>query len=356
MKNEKDIRINAYLFLKEYAFYFFLLAAFNGFHMWIYQTLMKKGFLEANLQFAINVLILYVMVSAALSTLTMAIFREKFFTRPIKKLSEAARNIARGNFTVHIEARHNYKRKDMLDVMIDDFNTMAEELASTETLKNDFIANISHEIKTPLSVIQFYTTALQNEAMKPEERREYIQIIHDSTQKLSVLVTNILRLSKLENQGIISEAKPFDLSEQLRLCALSFADQLQQKNIRFEEDLDEVSICYDENMLETVWNNLLSNAIKFTSPGGSIFITLKAENNSIKNFVRVSVTDTGCGMDEATQKRIFDKFFQGNTPHAKEGNGLGLALVKKTIELLDGTVTVDSSPGNGSTFTVCLKI
>jgi len=137
---------------------------------------------------------------------------------------------------------------------------------------------------------------------------------------------------------------------------LLFADQMEKKNISFDENLDEVSVCYDEDMLEIVWNNLLSNAIKFSSYGGNISVSLKTLTNTIKKYVVFSIADTGCGMDDATQKRIFDKFYQGDTSHSKNGNGLGLALVKKTIDLLGGTITVDSKPEQGSTFTLCLKI
>ena len=354
---KKDNRVNAsYISVKEYALYFLLLAAFSGFHMWIYNAMEHRGFFETNIRVAINMLGIYVMVTAALSTSVIGLIRDRFFFRHIKKLSEAARDIARGNFSVRIAPRHKDGEKDLLDVMIDDFNTMAQELTSIETLKNDFVADVSHEIKTPLSVIQFYTTALQNDTIQPNERIEYTQTILEATQKLSTLVTNILKLNKLENQEIVSEAKSFDLSEQLRRCAISFADLMEQKSIRFEEDLDEACVSYDENMLEIVWNNLLSNAIKFTSPGGTIIINLKIQDDSGQKFVIVSVKDTGCGMDEATKKRIFDKFFQGDMSHSKEGNGLGLALVKKTLDLLGGTVTADSTPGQGSNFTVCLKI
>jgi len=224
------------------------------------------------------------------------------------------------------------------------------------------IANVSHEIKTPLSIIQTYTTALHDKNIQEKERLEYTRTILEATQKLSVLVTNILKLSKLENQEITSiakqcsEVKAFDLSEQLRRCALMYVDQMEQKDICFEEDLDEVSVCYDEDMLEIAWNNLLSNAIKFSNHGGRIFISLKIFTEAAKKYIKVSISDTGCGMNEDTQKRIFDKFYQGDTSHSKNGNGLGLALVKKAIDLLGGTITVESSPGQGSNFTVCLSI
>ena len=357
MKNNQDARINAsYITIREYAVFLIVLAAFNGFHMWIYQILYRSGIIAENPRFAINLLMFFVMATAAILVAIIGLIRDRAFIRPMKKLSEAARKIAMGDFSVRIAPRHKNGKKDFVDVMFDDFNTMAQELSSIETLKNDFIANVSHELKTPLSIIQTYTTALQNDRITTDERMEYTQTILESTQKLSVLITNILKLNKLENQEIISGAEPFNLTEQLRRCALMFADQMEQKNIRFEEDLDEITICYDENMLEMVWNNLLSNAIKFSQSGGSIIINMKPYSNAGKKQVQVSITDTGCGMDEAVQKRIFDKFYQGDTSHAGEGNGLGLALVKKTIDLLGGSITVDSAPGQGTTFTVCLKI
>jgi len=366
VKEERDPRINiGYSSLKEYILLFWVLAAFNGFHMWLYQEFLNRDLLETNIRFVINFLIIYVAIVAACLTGLTAFIRHMSWNRPMRKLCEAARKITHGDFSFRIAPLRKDGKKDYVEVMFDDFNTMAEELSSIETLKNDFIADISHEIKTPLSVIRFYTSALQNDSIQTEERMEYTQTILEATQKLNTLVTNILRLNKLENQEIVSEAKPFDLSEQLRRCALAFVDVFEQKNIRFEEDLEEAEVCYDENMLEIVWNNLISNAVKFTDPGCSIFISLKVLKDSPaghnhepnrQGYVQVSVTDSGCGMDEATQKHIFDKFFRGDVSHTKEGNGLGLALVKKTLDLLGGTIAVDSTPGHGSTFTVCLKI
>ena len=358
MKEKRDPRINiGYSSLKEYILLFWVLAAFNGFHMWLYQEFLNRNLLETNIRFVINFLIIYVAIAAAGITSLTAVIRHISWNRPMRKLSEAARKITHGDFSARITPLRKDGKKDYVEVMFDDFNTMAEELSSIETLKNDFISDVSHEIKTPLSIIQSYTTAIQSDTLRPEERMEYTKTILEATKKLSVLVTNILKLNKLENRTAINEAKPFDLTEQLRRCALSVADLMEQKNIRFEEDLDEASVCYDENMLEIVWNNLLSNAIKFTNPGGSIIIRAKVhpgQGFSDKKSVQVSVTDTGCGMNEATQKRIFDKFYQGDTSHTMEGNGLGLSLIRKTLDLLGENITVDSTLGKGSTFTVIL--
>jgi len=355
MKKLKDDRITRrYWSLKEYSVLLLILAGFNGFHMWIYQSLYLSDLLDESVRTVINILALYVMVMAAIATAVIGLLRYRFFIDPMKKLSDVAREIAKGDFSVRIPVSEKTGKKNFLDVLYADFNTMAEELSSIETLKNDFIANVSHEIKTPLSVIQSYTTALQNKSLDENDRMEYTQTIIEATQKLNALVTNILKLNKLENQGIKIEAKDFDLSEQLRRCALMYAEQMEQKNIQFEEDIDDVIVCYDENLLEIVWNNLLSNAIKFSYYGGSIYINLKTYSDTNKKSVKISITDTGCGMSMDTQKRIFDKFFQGDTSHSKNGNGLGLALVKKTIDLLGAVITVQSAPGKGTTFTVCL--
>ena len=353
MKKNKDSRINAgYFSIKEYLVFFWALAALNGFHMWIYQEFSKRGILETNVQFAINMLIVYIMIMTALFLAVVAIVRHVSWNRPMRTISQAAKKITLGDFSVRIPPQRRDGKKDFVEVMFDDFNTMAEELSTIETLKNDFIANVSHEIKTPLAVIQSYAAALQKADLGPEERGEYTGIIMDATRKLSALVSNILKLSKLENQEILPEPKLFNLSEQLRECAVAFENLWEQKNIEFTADLEEANVCLDENMLEIVWNNLLSNAVKFTKPGGSISMSLIKRNG----FAVVTINDTGIGIDSAAQKRIFDKFYQGDSSHAQEGNGLGLALVKKTLDILGGTITVDSEIGRGTTFTVSLKI
>jgi signal transduction histidine kinase len=353
MKKEKDSRINVgYTSIKEYGLLFFVMAAFNGFHMTIYQRFFELGMVETHVQLVINTLIVYVAVTATISMYLIVIVRHVSWNRPMRRISEAARKISKGDFSVRIAPLRKDGKKDFVEVMFDDFNIMAEELESIETLKSDFIANVSHEIKTPLSVIQGYAAALQNNALSVGERREYAQTIVEASQKLSALISNILRLNKLENQEIMPEPRCYNLSEQLRRCALTFEELWERKNITFSADLDEISVSYDETMLEIVWNNLLANAIKFTGFGGRISLTLKVQDG----FAVVAVQDTGCGMDENTKHHIFDKFYQGDTSHSQEGNGLGLALAKKVIELQGGSITVESAIGHGSIFTISLKI
>ena len=211
---KKDSRINAaYMSIKEYFLLFFAVAAVNGFHMMIYQEFVVRNMMETHVQLVINVLMGYVFVTATLLMLLTATVRHVSWSRPMRRLSEAARKIAQGNFSVRIEPLRKDGKKDFVEVMFDDFNTMAKELESIEMMKNDFISNVSHEIKTPLAAIQNYATDLQNDTLGPEERHEYVKTIIASSQKLSALVSNILKLNKLEHQGILPTALPFDLSE-----------------------------------------------------------------------------------------------------------------------------------------------
>jgi len=271
------------------------------------------------------------------------------FTKPMKDIGQAARKVAGGDFTVRILSQRKDDKKDELEVLIDDFNTMVEELATMETLKADFIANISHEIKTPLAVIQSYATALRKEELPAEEKHLYIDTILEASKKLSTLVTDVLRMNKLENQEII-QTEPYSLDEQLRCCILALEDKFEEKQLEIDADLEEVIITSDEALLEIVWNNLLTNAIKFTEPKGTVGVTLKTDHQK----VIVTFKDTGCGMSEETCRRIFDRFYQGDTSHSSEGNGLGLSLVKRIIDLVKGEIRVESEPGKGTIFSIIL--
>lgn len=274
------------------------------------------------------------------------------FDRPMRKLSQAMKAVAEGDFSVSVKPQHSGNKMDYMDIMYEDFNRMVQELSSIETMKNDFIANVSHEIKTPLAVIESYAAALQNDELDADRRREYAQTIASASRNLSTLVSNILKLNKLENQEIVPTAKEYDLTRQLCDCALAYESAWEEKNIEFDAQMEErVMICADESMLEVVFNNLIANAIKFTEPGGKVVLRQRI----LDEAVEVSVSDTGCGMDEETMRHIFDKFYQGDTSHSREGNGLGLALARRVLEITGGSIRVISTPGEGSEFTVSLR-
>lgn len=275
------------------------------------------------------------------------------YEKPVQQLAEATRKVAEGDFSVYVPTIHTEDKLDYLDVMILDFNRMVEELGSIETLKTDFFSNVSHEIKTPLAVIRNTAQLLRREKLSGAEKAEYIDTIDRYAGRLTDLITNILKLNKLEKQNIQPKSEPYDLCAQLAECALMFENRWEEKEIEFEADLEDKAVIEaDASLLEIVWSNLLSNAIKFTEPGGTV--TLR--QTSGEEYVEVSVSDTGCGMDDETMKNIFDKFYQGDTSHATEGNGLGLALVLRIVRMTGGDISAASVPGEGSTFTVRLPV
>lgn len=274
------------------------------------------------------------------------------FDRPMRRLSRAMKAVAEGDFSVSVSPIHNGSKMDYLDIMFEDFNRMVQELGSIETMKNDFIANVSHEIKTPLAVIESYATALERGDLTSAQREEYAQTIAFASRSLSTLVSNILKLNKLENQEIAPVAQEYDLTRQLSDCALAQESAWEEKSIEFDAQLEErVMITADESMMELVFNNLIANAIKFTEPGGRVVLRQIVHEDTVD----VVVSDTGCGMDEETMRHIFDKFYQGDTSHSGEGNGLGLALVRRVLEICGGAIAVRSRPGEGSEFIVTMK-
>lgn len=267
---------------------------------------------------------------------------------PVKKIINATQKITQGDFSVRIKPTP----MSHFTPIINDLNKMAEELEGIETLKTDFIANVSHELKTPLAVLSNYGTLLTQPDLSEEKRIEYAKNIVQNSTRLSDLISNILKLNKLENQIIYPEFKKCCLSENICECLILFENEWENKKIEIETDIEsDVYINTDPEMLGIVWNNLFSNALKFTPEGGKITVSL----NQKENNVYVSVKDTGCGMDTETGEHIFDKFYQGDTSRATQGNGLGLAIVKRIIEILKADIMVESTLGKGSTFTVCFK-
>ena len=293
--------------------------------------------------------------NVALITLVFAVIdrlrRESMIARPVKIITDATRKIMQGDFSVrlkHIKGVGVHGFNEIVDAI----NAMTAELEGTETLRTDFIANVSHELKTPLAVMGNYATMLQRPGIGEEEKNDYAKAISEATRKLAQLITNILKLNKLENQQIFPQPKEFDLGEQLCQCLLGFEDAWEDKNLEIETEIaDDVRIKSDPELLSLVWNNLISNAVKFTPEGGKIGIRLNTEGDG----VIVSVSDTGCGIKPEVGRHIFEKFYQGDTSHATQGNGLGLALVKRVMDILNGEISVQSTPDQGSTFTVRIR-
>ena len=296
-------------------------------------------------------IIVYWILIAVLVTLWLGREMRKVYEEPMKRMAEATGRVANGDFSVYIPPLHTPEKLDYLDVMIMDFNRMVEELGSIETLKTDFFSNVSHEIKTPIAVVQNSAEMLKDTSLSVEEQQAYVDTIIQSSKKLSALITNILKLNKLEKQNIQPVMEEYDLCEQLCQCAFQLENLWEEKEIEFEAELEERAMIHaDESLLELVWINLLTNALKYTERGGAV----KIVQTSDKNGVTVSVIDTGCGMSKETMRHIFDKFYQGDTSHSMSGNGLGLALALRIVRMLEGSIEVESELGKGSTFTVRL--
>ena len=275
--------------------------------------------------------------------------RKQMVEKPVKQILSAAEKIMQGDFSVRINPVKEFAGETGFNEIITCFNQMTAELAGTETLRTNFIANVSHELKTPLAVIGNYATMLQRPGITEEEKTEYAKAISEAARRLAQLITNILKLNKLENQQIFPQLDEYDLGEQLCESLLQFEDVWERKGLEIETDIQEdVRIRSDAELLSLVWNNLISNAVKFTPEGGTIGLSLKTQGNQ----VIVAVSDTGCGIKPEIGRHIFEKFYQGDTSHATQGNGLGLALVKRVVDIFGGEISVQSIYGKGSTFTV----
>ena len=308
-------------------------------------------FNEENIAAAAKVTFLNVLLLTFLFGTIDYVRRKMMVDRPVKIITDATEKIMQGDFSVRVKQMHSNGMEGFNQIGLA-INKMAEELSGTETLRTDFIANVSHELKTPLAVMGNYATMLQRTGITGEEKNEYAKSISEAARRLAQLITNILKLNKLENQQIFPTSQQFDLGEQLCESLLGFEDAWEAKGLEIETDIeDDVRIQSDPELLSLVWNNLISNAVKFTPDGGTIGLALKTEGSS----VIVQVRDTGCGMKPETGMHIFEKFYQGDTSHATQGNGLGLALVKRVIDILNGEIGVQSVYGEGSTFTVKLK-
>lgn len=286
--------------------------------------------------------------SILLGTIT-ALFVGKIIINPIQNMSNAFDELSKGNFSVRIPTD---ERVEEIREMAQRFNAMVYDLSHIETLRSDFVANVSHEFKTPIAAIEGYATLLQNPHLTQEKHDHYVGIILDNARRLSSLSSNILTLSKLENQEMIVDNKEFRLDEQIRKSILLLEGKWSAKNIEFDMDLPKQMYYGSEALLAQVWSNILDNAIKHSPADSVIRVNMQTGDKQIT----VSITDYGNGMTEEIQKHIFEKFYQGDNSHKADGNGLGLALVKRIVELCRGTIIVRSAPEQGSTFSVTLPL
>lgn len=312
-------------------------------------TLEIISFIPKNPRFiSANLSLIFIIIVSLLLGIIISIYLIRRFLNPINELKKITTKVANGNFNVQIT---NIPQNEMGE-LIKNFNVMVSELQKNETLKSDFISNVSHEFKTPLATIQGYATLLQDETLSEDEKNKYVNNIIQSTVKLTSLVNNILKITKIDNQKISIEKNYFKLDEQIRESILLFEKEWTNKNIEFDINLDALSIHADKELLSNVWNNLIGNAIKYSNENSTIKVSLNQEDD----FVVFIIKDNGQGIPEESIPYIFDKFYQADSSHSSEGNGLGLALVKKIVSLSNGSVSVSSKLNEGSTFTIKLPI
>ncbi|MEK4044342.1 HAMP domain-containing sensor histidine kinase [Paenibacillus sp. FSL H8-0048] len=291
--------------------------------------------------------VLMVMLFSVVIGTTISIMVGKKILAPITDFSRAAKEIARGNFDIYLNESH---RVDEISEVAHHFNLMVQELRSIETLRNDFVVNVSHEFKTPIAAIEGYAMLLQEENLSKAEHDEYTGMIIESSRQLSNLSGNILKISKLENQEMLSELAEYPLDEQLRQALLLLESLWSAKQLNLEIELDEQRYYGNEELMMQVWLNVLGNAIKFTPEGGTISVALRPDGA----WISVVIADTGIGMTPKVRKHIFEKFYQGDPARSAGGNGLGLPLAARIISLSKGTIEVRSEPGQGSAFTIKL--
>ena len=277
---------------------------------------------------------------------SLILVMESHIINTLRKITEATKKVATGNLKVKVDV----DRKDEIGELAQNFNIMVDELNSIEYLRKDFISNISHELKTPIASIQGFTKLLADDNLSKEEKDEYINIILEETQRLSNLSSNMLKLSKLEKQEIVTNKTEYRLDNQIRKAIIMLDEKINNKKIKISLDSSEVSIYEDEDLIMEIWINLINNAIKYSNENGEIKIKVIEEENDVK----VSIKDEGIGIPKDKQERIFEKFYQVENSRAGEGSGLGLAIVKRIVDLIKGEIEVESKEKQGTKIIVSI--
>ena len=293
--------------------------------------------------------LIIVTISSLVVGVILSFFTGKILLAPIKKLQSSMEEVSNGNFDIQLDEDSSF---DEVEDMFHYFNLMVKELKATETIQTDFISNASHEFKTPLNAIEGYATLLSDEGISNEEKELYLDKILFNTRRMNLLVNNVLLLSKLDNHSISKENNTYLLDEQIRQSILFLESKWVEKNIEFDFDFDTIKFYGSENLMIHVWNNLISNAIKFSPINGVVKMSLKV----IDKEIVFTISDNGPGVNEENKKYIFNKFYQADTSHKQEGYGLGLALVKRIIDLSYGKIEVTNLEPNGCMFIVKLPI
>lgn len=339
-----------------YLLFFLLIAFVVTCTMALFVTVLSQNlhieFTDENLNMAAKLTFGNVILLSILFTV-IDFFRRNITTKRVKTtIADAAKKMVQGDFNVRIPSVNSLSMDDNFNDIIKCFNKMAEELSGVETLRTDFIANVSHEMKTPLAVLNNYGILLQNIELDESKRIEYAKGVSECSKRLADMITNILKLNRLEKQQIYPKTTEYDVGEQLCECLIAYESIWKSKDIEIDTDIDDnIKINTDRELMTLVWNNLFSNAFKFTGEGGRVSVALKSKGECIT----VRVADTGCGMSKDVGEHIFEKFYQGDTSHKTQGNGLGLALVKRVVDILKGEISVESEKGVGSTFIVKFK-
>ena len=332
--------------LSAYVFLIILLASLLALGMLYLLRLL--GYFPSRAEAPLIYMIIFIITSAIIGTIIAYIVSKRILT-PLAELKAAINEVEKGNFDVRVDGEGT---PDVFKELIENFNKMTAELGGIEMFRSDFINSFSHEFKTPIVSIEGFARRLKKDDLPEEKRREYIDIIISESKRLTGLATNILMLNKLENQQYISDRVSFSVDEQLRSCILLLEKEWSRKGIEFDIDLEELELFTNQELLSQAWLNIIGNSIKFSGEGSTI--TVKGYKRD--NRIRISIADEGEGMDEETIKHIFERFYQGDSAHASEGNGLGLPLVKRIIELCGGTIRVESQKGKGTVFTVFFKV
>ena len=297
-----------------------------------------------------DVMVLPILTLIALTIIgaVVSAFSSKLILKNIREFIEGTEKLSRGDFSVRINIKHPSEFK----ILSENFNLMAKELGGIEVLRTDFINNFSHEFKTPIISIKGFAEILKDDNLPKDERNEYLDIIIEESKRLTTLSNNVLNLSKIENVAILKDTKVFNIGEQLRQAILILHSKFENKNILLDINIGDYNINGSKEMLNQVWINLLDNAVKFNRENGIISIALKKKEDNII----ITISDNGIGISKEALPKVFDKFYQGDTSHSTLGNGLGLAMVKKIIELHNGTIKCDSLHLRGTRFTITLPI